>query len=141
MSAYEENVIFDWFMDGDYYESIFRGWMSGCAGKGMSESEAADEITDLMNAFLRKIWYSAQDDIQDSLAKDLYLRDWGEMEADVEEIVWDLLDNFEYRPGKVSASKKGTKTRSRPATSKSCASKPRAKAPPKKTPTKTNGRC
>ena len=140
MSAYEENVIFDWFTDGDYYEGIFRGWMTGCAGKGMSESEAADEITDLMNAFLRKIWYSAQDDIQDSLAKDLYLKDWGEMEADVEEIVWNLLDSFEYRPGKVSASKKGTKTRSRPSTSRSCASKPRTKAPPKKVPAKSKGR-
>ena len=106
----------------------------------MSESEAADEITDLMNAFLRKIWYSAQDDIQDSLAKDLYLRDWGEMEADVEEIVWDLLDNFEYRPEKVSASKKGTKTRSRPATSRSCASKPKTKTPPKNAPAKSKGR-
>ena len=117
MPGYDENILFDWFTDGDYYEGIFRQWMAGCAKRGLSQDEATSDITDKMNAFLRKIWYSAQDDIQDSLAKDLYFKDWGGLGADIEGLVYDLLDYLGYVSMVGSASRRGSGASSKTASS------------------------
>ena len=127
-----------------YYSDMFEAWMRSCASKGMDEAEALDELTVKLQDFVSGQYDQAYDVLRNAgcdVALKLFMDD-GRIDyggAALELMADDYAGMMESSHSRRSGSKR-TPTRSKSVTSKTSKPWAKAKAPPKKAPTKTKGR-
>ena len=117
-----------------YYSDMFGAWMRSCASKGMDEAEALDELTVKLQDFVSGQYDQAYDVLRNAgcdVALKLFMDDGridyggAALELMADDYAGMMVSSRSHRSGS-----KRTPTRSKSVTSKT--TKPRAKAPPKK---------